>query len=82
MDGNRPAFLQWLQLIVIAHLCTYFLHMPQPLALDSEIIPLLVYKDASSQESSASRQSTQVQSEDEVTYLFHLRCHFSCHCII
>ncbi|XP_070163006.1 large proline-rich protein BAG6 [Polyergus mexicanus] len=67
MDGGNPALLQWILNGFITHLRTYFLRVPQP--PDSEIIPLLVYKEASSQQSSVSsvstRQSTQAQSEDE-----------------
>lgn len=79
MDGGNPALLQWILNGFIAHLRTYFLRVPQP--PDSEIIPLLVYKDASSQQSSVSsvstRQSTQAQSEDEVAYYsFHSRFYF------
>ncbi|XP_029165943.1 large proline-rich protein bag6-B [Nylanderia fulva] len=67
MEGGNPALLEWILNGFITHLRTYFLRVPQP--PDSEIIPLLVYKDSSSQQSSVSsastRQSTQAQSEDE-----------------
>ncbi|XP_025989781.2 large proline-rich protein BAG6 isoform X2 [Solenopsis invicta] len=67
MDGGNPALLQWVLNGFITHLRTYFLCVPQP--PDSEIIPLLVYRDASTQASSVSsastRQSTQAQPEDE-----------------
>ncbi|XP_072748482.1 uncharacterized protein [Anoplolepis gracilipes] len=66
VDGSNPALLQWILNGFIAYLHRYS-RVPQP--PDSEIIPLLVYKDASSQQSSISststRQSTQAQSEDE-----------------
>lgn len=66
MDGGNPALRQWILNGFIAHLRTYFLRVPQP--PDSEIIPLLVYKNTVSQQSSVSSVSTrsaQTQSEDE-----------------
>lgn len=73
MDGGNPALLQWVLNGFITHLRTYFLCVPQP--PDSEIIPLLVYRDASSQPSSVSspstRQSTQAQPEDEVINFYN-----------
>jgi hypothetical protein len=64
----------------ITHLRTYFLRVPQP--LESEIVPLLVYRDTPSQQSSVSsastRQPAQAQSEDEVIdrLLYRLHYHF------
>ncbi|XP_011328969.1 large proline-rich protein bag6 isoform X2 [Ooceraea biroi] len=67
IDGSNPPLRQWMLNGFIAQLRNYFLRIPQ--LPDSEIVPLLVYKDASSQQSSVSsastRQSTQAQSQDE-----------------
>lgn len=81
MDDSNSTFRQWLLDELIDHLRTYFARVPQP--PDSEIVPLLVYKDASSQQSSvvssaSTRQpnSTQAQSEDEVTKIYLYRTVF------
>lgn len=70
LEGMFPANLrQWMLNGFIVYFRTYSLRVPQP--PDSEIMSLLVYKDASSQQPSvpsvSTRQSaTQAQSEDEV----------------
>lgn len=70
LEGVHPVSLrQWMLNGFIVHFRTYSQRVPQP--PDSEIVPLLVYKDAvSSQQpsvpSASTRQSAQAQPEDEV----------------
>lgn len=72
MDGSNPSLRQWILNGFITHLRAYFLRLPQP--PDSEITPLLIYKNVSQQSSvsSVSTRSAQTQSEDEVSNPFVL----------
>ncbi|XP_029055080.2 large proline-rich protein BAG6 isoform X1 [Osmia bicornis bicornis] len=67
LEGTRPEFHRWLPNIFVAQLRTYSSRVSQP--PESEILPLLVYKDVPSQPSTVPsapiHQPSQTQSEVE-----------------
>lgn len=71
LEGTRPEFHRWLPNIFVAQLRTHSSRVSQP--PESEILPLLVYKDVPSQPSTVpsapTHQPSQTQSEVEVSHL-------------
>lgn len=72
LENIRPTVSRWMLNIFIVQFRTYSLRVTQP--PDSEILPLLIYKDAPSEATTVSsapaHQSSQSQSEVEVSYLY------------